>query len=741
MNNLGLTLAWIGVQIAIVLVPALGLHAMASRRGPAAGAQIAILSLGLVVFLNVAAFVPRIAWNEQEPATAIAPTAMAFENNTAPKVLPGSARVDVILRPITRDGALNWLGLAWDSLGRGAAEPAVRVQPWASTLAVLALSGTAIGLCRLTIGLGAVALCCRRGRRVDDPGITGLLEELHCEMGCRQPVALREVADLTTPATAGRRRPVLLLPVDWRSWSAAERRAVLAHELAHIVRGDYTMGLLARFAVVLNYYHPFVRFIAGRLQLQQEQAADALGAQFAGGRARYLVALSSLALKQDGRSPRWPARAFLPARGTLIRRIAMLRQETNSMLFDRPLPRALWMLTVFALVGLTIGVTTLRGPARGDEDGASPAAKAEVALSQPHDPSKSVVVPYVREGWDGVAVIRPAAVFRHKGMDRLLPLLQQELMGIDWDLAALAKHLKVDTSRPDFLKLRCQDIEYITAGIGFDKSPRNVQGDKVRAQGGGIEEPMHRIMFGTMSARTVAPFDWLAFLRQWRIECEEVRVNGRAYHRLNGYFKTLLGRNPCAFVADDRTIVFDEEDVIRSIAAGEDVAPPAYVRGKEWERASRGLVAIAISNRHDTFAKHYDLGRPDDAAVLSLFKGLDTWILGVADADPIVVQADATCRDREASEAISRSLESLIKMGRQYIEQDVPTDAGADASIVRMLKALAANVRVEHTGNSVTVQAQNFGSLADFATIVEGQAQEAKARVAAGKDAKNSVKQ
>ena len=34
---------------------------------------------------------------------------------------------------------------------------------------------------------------------------------------------------------------------------------------------------------------------------------------------------------------------------------------------------------------------------------------------------------------------------------------------------------------------------------------------------------MHNIQFGGMTARTVAPFDWLAYLRQWRLELEEVR--------------------------------------------------------------------------------------------------------------------------------------------------------------------------------------------------------------------------
>ncbi len=429
MNDLGLTLAWLTVQVAILLAPALALHALASRRGPVPGAWVATLSLGLVVALNAAAFVPGIGLNHPKglASDAIPPT-MSGEGEAAPAIPPSSSgRVegpDVIHPAGGRGRGLAWLRLAWDRVGRGAAEPAVRFRPWGSTLAAVAMAGTAVGLLRLTIGLWAVALCCRRGRPVDDPTMTELLDELRCAMGCRRLVALREVPDLTTPATAGRRRPVVMLPDDWRSWSDAERRAVLAHELAHIVRGDYATGLLARLAVVLNYYHPLVRWMAARLQLQQEQAADAMGARFAGGTTRYLVALSSLALRQDGRSPCWPARAFLPARGTLIRRITMLRDQSQSKAFDRTWSSARRLLAAFGLIGLTMGVATLRGPARGAEDGPSPAAPAVVAATEAREPSKAFVAPYVREGKDGVAVVRPAAAFRHKGMDPLLAIVE-----------------------------------------------------------------------------------------------------------------------------------------------------------------------------------------------------------------------------------------------------------------------------------------------------------------------------
>ena len=149
-------------------------------------------------------------------------------------------------------------------------------------------------------------------------------------MHCDATIELIELSDLATPATAGWRRPMVLLPDDWRSWSESDLRAVLAHELAHIQRSDYIVGVMARLAVALHFYHPLVRWMAGRLQAQQELAADAVGARFAGGRGPYLAVLSRMALRQDTEISWWPARAFSPARGTLIRRIRMLRNHEES---------------------------------------------------------------------------------------------------------------------------------------------------------------------------------------------------------------------------------------------------------------------------------------------------------------------------------------------------------------------------------------------------------------------------
>src|SRR5262249_23582308 len=113
--------------------------------------------------------------------------------------------------------------------------------------------------------------------------------------------------------------------------------------------------------------------------LQQELAADAAGAQFAGGRHVYLRALARLALTQDDSLCSWPVRAFLPARGTLLRRIAMLRTEEGKP--GRSWPR--WLAAV-ALGVIVVGVSALRGPVRAED---KPAAKIANTESTPQAPA------------------------------------------------------------------------------------------------------------------------------------------------------------------------------------------------------------------------------------------------------------------------------------------------------------------------------------------------------------------
>ena len=147
-------------------------------------------------------------------------------------------------------------------------------------------------------------------------------------LGLRRPVALCESAELASPAVAGWRRPVVLLPATHRGWSDHHLRAALAHELAHAARGDFAWRLAASAAQALHFWHPLVHWLTQRLVLAQELAADELAAAAVGSRGRYLRSLSELAIRQDDQERLRAAPIMLPAfSSNLMRRIAMLRSK------------------------------------------------------------------------------------------------------------------------------------------------------------------------------------------------------------------------------------------------------------------------------------------------------------------------------------------------------------------------------------------------------------------------------
>jgi hypothetical protein len=733
MSELGMTVAWLAVQVVLLGLPGLALHALATRRGPASGAWVAALCLGLVVVLSVSALFtgnrPVGSVLAEAGARSVPARAYAHTPDGSPDGI-GHGNAPDRTRPIVRHGwGLADLRLAWSRLERGAAEPAARCRPWGTLLAVVALAGTSFGLLRLITGLWAVRICRRHSRVVDDPGMTGLLDELRVAMRCLPHMEIREAAELTTPATAGWWQPVLLVPNDWRSWSDSERRAVLAHELGHIVRGDYAVGLLARLAVALNYFHPVVRWMAGRLQLQQEQAADALGARFAGGRASYLVALSRLALKQDGQTLCWPAREFLPVRRTLLRRIAMLRRQNGTGTMDRPLSRGWRLVTTFTLLGLTLGVATLRGPARGGEGEEPATATSKVRATTTHATGTPILPPYVPEGAAGLIAFRPAAIFRRMDSGITLPLIAI-FAGVDF--ADLPKGFKVISPDSGSLEIGVEDIEWVTCALSFGRVKTDAGDNRT-------------FVLGVSTVRTVVPFDWLAFLRQWRFGFVEARHGGRVYYKLTGPMKELLGPNPCLCLLDDRTVVFDEEESIRAFLGRKTPQTPAYILGPDWERASRGLLAVAINNENGEFKKQYDLGRPEDAVALSLFKDVNQWTLWVDDADSIALHAAATCRNGEANKTISGVIDSLLKSARALMEQPDPEALAAasreqsrDYRVYRMLKALLANLRVERTERAVELFSHGFGTLADVGLLIKAEADEEMSRIRAAGAGRNA---
>ncbi len=84
-------------------------------------------------------------------------------------------------------------------------------------------------------------------------------------------VAATEVA---APAVFGILRPVVILPSAWSASSSEKLQAVLAHELAHVARGNGLVMALASYNAALFWFHPAAYLIARRLRTLAETACD-----------------------------------------------------------------------------------------------------------------------------------------------------------------------------------------------------------------------------------------------------------------------------------------------------------------------------------------------------------------------------------------------------------------------------------------------------------------------------------
>jgi beta-lactamase regulating signal transducer with metallopeptidase domain len=714
MSELGLMLAWSGVRITLVLVAAAALHALVSRRSPASGAWVASLGLGLAVAVGLLS--PGLRGRLPGPAEppAAQPISIASAGRAAPGgggLGPADAAADD--RPRL---TLARLRAMWERLDRTAAGPAALCRPWGKLLALTCLTGAGCGLLRLVAGLWAVHLVRCRGRRVDDPELTRLLADLRASMACPRRVEVRETVELTTPATAGWWSAVILLPGDWRSWDVDERRAVLAHELAHVRREDYLTGVVARAAQALYFYHPLVHWLAARLRLEQELAADAFGARFAGGKARYLQSLSRLALRQDGCLPYWPARAFLPAKGTLIRRIAMLRDETKAP--DRPWSGPGRALAALLLLTVAAAASLLRGPARADEKDGPAAAGSEHVLGELTGPFtvRHRVEPfdlsYVNDDSQGIVAIRPAAALRRSGMGVYRTMLNA-MIAEQWAKAATA--LKFDPTKPGQGPLKVEMFDQIIGNVRLYRT----NGPK----------PNGRFALTLSTVRTTEPVDWAALFRLFKGVVTEVHDGGRVYYRVKNM--PVLGPELFFFRPDDRTVVFTGEEfpadaqkrMLRHLRRTAPPPAPAFAQGKDWDRSLRGLLLVALDNRGGRLA---NVLKGDDAEHLDfdpmpMFERSDLWTFGLDDDDQIEFRAVGTCPDGGASEAVARVIGALVDWARKQADapevQKTPRPAGEEKAN-RMARAFLENLRVEREGRSVLVRSAGLGTLAELASLV-----------------------
>ena len=128
------------------------------------------------------------------------------------------------------------------------------------------------------------------------------------------------------PLLLGAWRPRIVVPTDFEERYGPEQRAlVLAHERAHLVRGDAAINVFATVWLCLAWFNPLMYWALGRLRFDQELACDAV--VIARSKAQRRVYADALLKTQLANESRWlkPLGCHWQSTHPLKERIAMLK--------------------------------------------------------------------------------------------------------------------------------------------------------------------------------------------------------------------------------------------------------------------------------------------------------------------------------------------------------------------------------------------------------------------------------
>ncbi len=189
---------------------------------------------------------------------------------------------------------------------------------------------------------------------------------------------VRVSRDVTGPVTVAN---IILMPIDVAAWPSGTRQAVLAHERAHVARGDFALLVVSQLHRAAYWFNPLSWWLHRRLVGLAELASDDQAIALTRDPIGYAEVLLQMG-RRPGRVLRAPAMA---RPSTLHRRIdRILSGQATSCRVDR----SRWMLLMTAVAALSLGIASLvpgedpvpaAAPRAPSSDAASPAAPPPVA--------------------------------------------------------------------------------------------------------------------------------------------------------------------------------------------------------------------------------------------------------------------------------------------------------------------------------------------------------------------------
>jgi bla regulator protein BlaR1 len=184
---------------------------------------------------------------------------------------------------------------------------------------LLWILGVGILLTRMCIGLIYTRHLKTAGIKGASADYQTMMSDQAHAMGLQESIRLFESLKVSSPLTIGWLKPVILFPVGMlNGLSTAQVEAILAHELAHIMRRDYLWNIVQNAIETIFFFHPAVWAISHRVRIERENACDDIALTYCKNKLVLAHALAEVATFQT--KPMF-AMAFGARKYTLLDRV------------------------------------------------------------------------------------------------------------------------------------------------------------------------------------------------------------------------------------------------------------------------------------------------------------------------------------------------------------------------------------------------------------------------------------
>jgi len=314
--------------------------------------------------------------------------------------------------------------------------------------------GGVLALCAL-LGAGWFAFMMLRSKRalsdrepIEAGPLHERLESLRRRLGVTDAIALSWSDSIATPVAFGLVRFEICLPRRCAELASDQQDAMLAHEIAHLVRRDPLRLLLARAIECVGFFQPLHRYARRRLFDVVESRCDAFAVERLGDGLALAGCLAEVASWLHDRSASSLAPAMAETRSNLTTRIECLLDADGVIASEHRrrwlAPAVLVLLPVVALVapGVAIGAAPrIRVP----ETSVAGSLEIEARLRDT-TVSRREVAPLVKEGGEVEAEVDAKV---DAALGEVLVKLDHEMEALSSEIAGLREALLAN-GRADF---------------------------------------------------------------------------------------------------------------------------------------------------------------------------------------------------------------------------------------------------------------------------------------------------